>query len=110
MTDVDRRQFLAVFAATGLSSTLLPGILWAQIQPGTRTITVEMIRESAHLAGIAMADEEAQDLAAKGTKMRGQDGITTSPRGYLTANIDPSSSHGLWFQLAEGSVGRPSRR
>ena len=47
MTHVDRRQFLAVFAATGPSSTLLPGIVWAQIQPGTRTITVEMIRESA---------------------------------------------------------------
>jgi len=63
MTHVDRRQFLAAFAATGLSSTLLPGILWAQIQPGTRTITVEMIRESARLAGIAMSDEEARDLA-----------------------------------------------
>ena len=63
MTQVDRRQFLAVFAATGLSSTLLPGILWAQILPGTRTITVEMIRESARLAGLEMSDEEARDLA-----------------------------------------------
>src|SRR4051812_13188437 len=62
MTDDDRRQFLAVFAATGLSSTLLPGILWAQIQPGTRTITVEMIREAARLAGIEMSDDEARDL------------------------------------------------
>src|SRR5262245_40165968 len=64
MTHVDRRQFLAVFAGTGLSSTLLPAILWAQIQPGTRTITVEMIRESANLAGIAISDEEARDLSA----------------------------------------------
>ena len=63
MTEADRRHFLAVFAATGLSSTLLPGILWAQIQPGTRTISVEMIRESAHLAGLEMSDEEARDLA-----------------------------------------------
>jgi Asp-tRNA(Asn)/Glu-tRNA(Gln) amidotransferase A subunit family amidase len=63
MTSVDRRQFLAVFAATNLSSTLLPGILWAQIQPGTRTITVEMVRGSAELAGLTMSDEEAQDLA-----------------------------------------------
>jgi Asp-tRNA(Asn)/Glu-tRNA(Gln) amidotransferase A subunit family amidase len=47
-----------------LSSTLLPGILWAQIQPGTRTITLEMIRESARLAGLTMSDEDAQDLAA----------------------------------------------
>jgi Asp-tRNA(Asn)/Glu-tRNA(Gln) amidotransferase C subunit len=64
MTDVDRRHFLDVFAATGLATTLLPGILWAQIQPGTRTITVEMIRNSAALAGLIVSDEEAQNLAA----------------------------------------------
>ncbi len=44
----------------------------------------------------------AQDLAAKGNKLRGQDGITESPRGYLTSNIDTESSLGLWFQMAEG--------
>jgi 4-hydroxyphenylpyruvate dioxygenase-like putative hemolysin len=56
-----------------------------------------------HVAwGVDNLRQVAQDLAAKGNKMRGTDGITTSPRGYLTANIDPSSSHGLWFQLAEG--------
>lgn len=44
----------------------------------------------------------AQDLAAKGNKMRGDGGVTQSPRGYLTANIDPESALGLWFQLAEG--------
>ena len=64
MTTIDRRHFLAVFSATGLSSTLLPGVLWGQIQPGTRTITVEMIREAARLAAVPMSDEEAQDLAA----------------------------------------------
>src|SRR5262249_32536174 len=64
MINVDRRQFLAVFSATSLSTTLVPGILLAQIQPGTRTITVEMIRGAALLAGITMSDEEAQDLAS----------------------------------------------
>src|SRR5215510_15889922 len=64
IADVDRRRFISVFAAAGLSSTLLPGILWAQIQPGTRTITVEMVRESARLAGLEMSDDEARDLAA----------------------------------------------
>ena len=42
------------------------------------------------------------DLAAKGNTLRGKDGMTESPRGYLTSNIDPASSHGVWFQLAEG--------
>jgi Asp-tRNA(Asn)/Glu-tRNA(Gln) amidotransferase A subunit family amidase len=64
MTDTDRRAFLAVCATAGLASTVLPGILWAQIQPGTRTITLEMIRESARLAGLTLSDAEAQDLAA----------------------------------------------
>ena len=64
MSALDRRAFLAAFATTGLSSTLLPGILWAQIQPGTRTITIEMIRESARLAALTMSDEEAQGLAS----------------------------------------------
>jgi Asp-tRNA(Asn)/Glu-tRNA(Gln) amidotransferase A subunit family amidase len=63
MSDLDRRRFLAVFATTGFSSTLLPAFLWAQIQQGTRTLTVEMIRESASLAGITMSEAEAQDLA-----------------------------------------------
>ena len=44
----------------------------------------------------------AKELAAKGNKIRGIEGILESPRGYLTANIDPASSHGVWFQLAEG--------
>ena len=45
----------------------------------------------------------ADGLLANGNKMRGQqkNGISTSPRGGRTINIDPSSSHGLWFQLAE---------
>lgn len=46
--------------------------------------------------------QAAQELAAKGNTMRGENGLTESPRGYLTSNIDPASSHGLWFQLAEG--------
>ncbi len=31
-TELTRRRFLAYFSSVGLSSTLLPGVLWAQIQ------------------------------------------------------------------------------
>ena len=41
------------------------------------------------------------DLQANGNDMRG-DGPSTSPFGYLTASIEPASSHGIYFQLAEG--------
>ena len=44
----------------------------------------------------------AQDLAGKGNKLRGEDGITQSPRGYIITNIDQDSSLGVWFQLTEG--------
>ena len=58
----DRRAFLALFATAGLSTTLLPGVLWAQIQTGTRVISVEMVREAARLAGLTLSDEESQNL------------------------------------------------
>ncbi len=56
-----------------------------------------------HLAwGVDDIRQVAQDLSANGNQMRGEGGITQSADGYLTANIDPASSLGLTFQLAEG--------
>ena len=56
-----------------------------------------------HLAwGIDNLQQVAQDLAAKGTKLRGEDGITQSADGYSTINIEQESSLGLAFQLAQG--------
>ena len=46
------------------TSTQLPRTLWAQIKPGSRTITVAMVREAARLAGLDWTDAECQDLAA----------------------------------------------
>ena len=60
----DRRAFLAVFSAAGLSSTLMPGVVWGQIQPGTKTISVEMVREAARLAGLTFSDEECAELTS----------------------------------------------
>ena len=56
-----------------------------------------------HVAwGVDNIRDIAKDLADKGNKLRGEDGITHSPRGYLTINIAQENSHGLWLQLAEG--------
>ena len=60
---MERRRFFSFFAATGLTSTLFPGVLWAQIQPGTKKVSLEMIRESARLAGLTWTEEECQELA-----------------------------------------------
>ena len=48
-------------------------------------------------------DKLVQHLIANGNKVNGsgtKQGL--SPRGYKVVNIDESSAHGLWFQLAEG--------
>ncbi len=56
-----------------------------------------------HIAfGVDDIKEVAKDLAAKGNKLRGEDGLTRSAEGYLTANIDPAGALGFPFQLAEG--------
>ena len=56
-----------------------------------------------HIAfGVDGIEEAAKGLAAKGNKMRGENGMTRSAEGYMTANIDPESSLGFPFQIAEG--------
>ncbi len=70
------------------------------------TPTAQQLRESGpgvmHVAwGVDGIDQLFADLQSKGNAMRG-DGPSTSPFGYKTASIETSSSHGIYFQLAEG--------
>ena len=56
----------------------------------------------AHVAwGVDGIDDVFQNLKNNGNTLRG-DAATNSPFGYKTLNIDPASSHGVLFQLAEG--------
>lgn len=56
-----------------------------------------------HLAfGVADIADKAAALAAKGNEMRGENGLSRSAEGYLTANIAPASALGFPFQIAEG--------
>src|SRR5262245_25205421 len=55
----ERRRFLAYFGSLGLSSTLLPGVLWAKLQDAKRSsITREMLRNAAVTAGLTFTDHE----------------------------------------------------
>lgn len=80
----DRRAFLAVCASSGAGATLLPGLLWAQIQPGTKAITLEMVRGAAELTGLTWTDTECQDLfdslsrLARGTEAVGKASLTNA--------------------------------
>jgi Asp-tRNA(Asn)/Glu-tRNA(Gln) amidotransferase A subunit family amidase len=56
---IDRRGFLDCFAHLGLSSTLYPGVLWAQIQQTEAPrITKEILRDAAAVAGMTFTESE----------------------------------------------------
>ncbi|MGH9531816.1 MAG: amidase, partial [Terriglobales bacterium] len=59
----DRRAFLALCSSLGLTSTLLPGVLWGKLEG--KPATKEMIAEAATLAGISIPDEH-QEMMVKG--------------------------------------------
>jgi Asp-tRNA(Asn)/Glu-tRNA(Gln) amidotransferase A subunit family amidase len=53
---IDRRRFLAVCSQLGLTTTLLPGALWAMAEEKSK-VTRQMIDEAALIADIHIADE-----------------------------------------------------
>jgi Asp-tRNA(Asn)/Glu-tRNA(Gln) amidotransferase A subunit family amidase len=59
---LNRRALLAFLATTSFANGILPATLSAQIQPGTRTITIDMVREAARLAGFVWTDQQCQEL------------------------------------------------
>ena len=76
---MQRRDFLNYCRSAGLATTLFPGVLWAQIQPGTKKITLDMVRESARLAGLEWTDQDCQDVTDSLSSLaRGAEGINKS--------------------------------
>ena len=58
-----RRGFISYFASVGLSSTLLPGVLWAQVQDAkAERITDAMLQDALAVAGLAFSDEQRQQM------------------------------------------------
>ncbi|MBZ5525733.1 MAG: amidase [Acidobacteriia bacterium] len=53
---MDRRSFLAACSSFGLTSTLLPGVLWAMAEEKGK-VTREMIDNAAKIADVPIADE-----------------------------------------------------
>src|SRR5262245_30644573 len=61
MTQLDRtrRRFMAHFASVGLSTTLLPGVLWGRMQQdGAGRITAEMLKDALAVAGLDMSEAD----------------------------------------------------
>ena len=59
----DRRRFLSVCTSLGLTSTLLPGVLWA-MGKGTPTVTPELLASACKVAGLEL-DEEQRKMMVK---------------------------------------------
>ena len=63
-TTYDRRAFMAYFSTLGLSTTLLPGVLWAQVQQQQASpITKEMVADAEAIAGLSFTDEQRTAIA-----------------------------------------------
>ena len=53
-----RRRFLTYFSSVGLSSTLLPGVLWARVQEEKAgRITAAMLKDALAVAGLDFTEE-----------------------------------------------------
>jgi ABC-type transport system involved in cytochrome c biogenesis ATPase subunit len=60
-----RRHFITHVAALMSSSTLLPNLLWAQLQENDSAVaTPSMVKQAAAIAGLSITDEDAQRLVA----------------------------------------------
>ena len=60
-TDEKRRRFLACFSNMGLGATLLPRVLWAQVQDAP-AITAEMLKSALALSGLSFTEEEQKAM------------------------------------------------
>ncbi|MGH7464835.1 MAG: amidase, partial [Longimicrobiales bacterium] len=69
---LDRRTFMAYFGSAGLSTTLLPGVLWGLAQQ-QETVTKQMVEQAEKIAGLEFTDEERESIAR---------GLTNRVRNY----------------------------
>src|SRR5690349_10871303 len=67
---LDRRSFMSYFTGIGLTSTLFPGVLWANLANGA-DITVETIASAEEVAGLHF-DPEERELMLDGLKQQEQ--------------------------------------
>ena len=58
-----RRRFMTHFAGTAVSSTLLPGVLWAEMrQASADRVTPDMLKSSLALAGLEFSEDERKAM------------------------------------------------
>ncbi|HWC96225.1 MAG TPA: amidase [Candidatus Sulfopaludibacter sp.] len=57
--DETRRRFLSCFSGIGLGGTLLPGVLWSQMQQdGAQKVTPEMLKGALGVSGLSFSEDD----------------------------------------------------
>src|SRR5262245_9075708 len=65
MTDDSRRRFLAFFSGSAAGASLLPGVLWAQLQQGGASrVTPDMLKGALAISGLTFSDDEQKAMIA----------------------------------------------
>lgn len=112
MTNPHRRAFLGYCAYAGLTPTLFPAAVLAQIRPGTAVIDVATIREAARLAGLTWTEAECRDVAdslsslAASVERIDKDRLTNA--SPLPFQFDPRPP-GIAIPVPAGSTQLPAR-
>ena len=88
----NRRSFIAFFSGLGLSSTLFPGALWAQVQEkSVQNITKEMIVAAERIAGLSFTDVQREMM------LEGVNGNLTFYEELRSVPLDVSDVPALRF-------------
>jgi len=62
-SDDTRTRFLSCFSTLGLGGTLLPGVLWAQVQQnGNTRVTQAMLADALALSGLTFSDDDQKAM------------------------------------------------
>ena len=87
-----RRQFIGYFSGIGLSSTLLPGVLWSQVQEQQATkVTPEMLKHALAVAGLEFSDDEREAI------LNGVNQNLTRYAELRRIHIDPNLAPPLYY-------------
>jgi Asp-tRNA(Asn)/Glu-tRNA(Gln) amidotransferase A subunit family amidase len=90
--DSSRRRFLRYFSTIGLTSTLLPGALWARMQQEeAQRVTAAMLKDALAVAGLEFTEDEQRQIL---------NGVNQNLERYAELrqiHIDPNVAPPLYF-------------
>ena len=87
-----RRRFLNYFSSVGLSSTLLPGVLWARVQEEhAERVTAAMLKDALAVAGLDFTEDQRQQI------LNGINQNLTRYAELRQIHIDPNIAPPLYY-------------